>query len=179
MAAFLVLLGVVWYLEWRPGKPAPKATTNQLFHFRSSDVQRVAIAREGTVVEIARQGNEWVIRRPLAQPADRFKAEGLVSQLASLIPTRSLGSGFQGLDTYGLAKPDLTVEVEAPAGRVHKLLVGAQNPEKTGYYVKTDESGAVYLIADDVVKTQFIGNLEKPPQATPSPSPPASPRPSP
>jgi hypothetical protein len=127
-----------------------------------------------------------------------LKAEGLVTALAGLAPTRNLGSAVQNLEPYGLANPPLQVEIEAPTGRTYRLLVGAQTPEKTGYYVSTFKTGAsrpshaqcsgtqcdgdrpnVYVIGDDFVKTQLIANLENPPRATPSPSSaPLSPSPS-
>ncbi len=173
-----MLLGVVWYLELRPGRPQPKSSITHVLQFRTSDAQRVTITRGERVLEVARQGNDWFIQRPQAQPADRFKVESLVTALAELSPTRRL-AGISALDPYGLARPDITVEVEAPTGTLRRLLVGAQTPEKTGYYVKADESATVYVVSDDLVKNQLIANLDKPPQATPTPSVSVPPSPSP
>lgn len=170
LGAFLIVLAAFWFLQQGPGRQAPKAGGPAvIFPFKVRDVQRVTITRGNDVVEIARQGTDWVLRRPQALPADRLKAEGLVTALAGLAPTRNLGSAVQNLEPYSLASPPLQVEIEAPTGRTYRLLVGAQTPEKTGYYVKAEPAGTVYVIGDDLVKTQLIGNLENPPRATPSP----------
>lgn len=178
VAAFLVLLAAVWYLEWRPGRPLPKSTITRVLEVRSADVERVTVTRGERVLDVARQGNDWVIRRPEAQPADRLKMQSLVGALTDLVPTRTL-TGIQALDPYGLSKPEITVELEGPAGTVRRLLVGGQTPEKTGYYVKANGSPTVYVVSDDIVKNQLLANLDKPPRATPTPSVSASPSPSP
>jgi hypothetical protein len=170
LGAFLIVLAVFWFLQQGPGRQPPKASGPAvIFPFKVRDVQRVTITRGNEVVEIARQGTDWVLRRPQALSADRLKVESLVTSLAGLAPTRNLGNRVQNLDPYGLVNPPLQVEIEAPTGRSYRLLVGAQTPEKTGYYVKAEPSGTVYVIGDDLVKTQLIGNLESPPRATPSP----------
>jgi hypothetical protein len=170
LGVFLIVLAGFWFLQQGPGRQPPKASGPALiFPFKVRDVQRMTITRGSETVEIVRQGTEWALRRPQALPADRFKVESLVTTLAGLAPTRNLGNRVQNLDPYGLINPQLQVEIEAPTGRTYRLLVGAQTPEKTGYYVKAEPSGTVYVIGDDLVKTQLIANLESPPRATPSP----------
>lgn len=171
LGVFLIVLAAFWFLQQGPGRQPPRASGPAVvFPFKVQNVQRVTITRGSDVVEIARQGTDWVLRRPQALPADRFKVESLVTTLAGLAPTRNLGNRVPNLDPYGLVNPQLTVEIDAPTGRTYRLLVGAQTPEKTGYYVKAEPAATVYVIGDDLVKTQLIGNLENPPRATPSPS---------
>ncbi len=171
IAAFLGILLVAWWFEFRPGRalhtasPSPSA----LLDFRSEQVQRLAIVRGARRVELSRTDAGWRITVPDLGSADPFRVDQLVSALAHLVPERRVILEDQPLDIYGLNPPVLVVDL-ALDKEVRRLSVGAPTVDRGGYFARVDQGRTVFILPASLVDQQLVPALEHPPTAAAVPS---------
>ena len=167
---------VVWWLELRPGREPHPSSSRQsaLFNFKSEQVRTLAIIRGPQRLELSRTGTGWQIVIPEPGSADALRVDQLARALAELIPDRQLGASEQPLDIYGLEPPSLIVDVGLERETWH-LYIGKPTIDRGGYFARVDQLRTVYVISATLVDQQLIAALERPPRATPIPSPAATP----
>lgn len=171
LLVILVALGaVVFFVDQSPATPTPSATGATVMSFLSSDATQLeATTKDQSVLVVKDASGNWQLQKPEVAPADQLRVESAIAELAALTATRTLDPPGD-LAQFGLAEPVQTVKVTLASGGPKTLLLGAQSPDKSGYYAKLPDSGAVYLI-DASVGADLSQLVASPPKATPTPTP--------
>ncbi|UCF79985.1 MAG: DUF4340 domain-containing protein [Acidobacteriota bacterium] len=169
LVAILILAGLVAYLflvEF-PGQKAKKEREKEeksVFSLVRDDVARVALKRlEGESLEFERLDAEapeardklweWRLKNPLETYADKVRVEDLLRELEDLRKQHDLES--VDFAQFGLANPEVRVEIEMRDGRSLGLSVGADAPVEAAAYARADHQGGVFLI-DRSVKESLL-----------------------
>ena len=84
----------------------------------ASQVTAFEILRSNTVVRIERDGDNWRLRQPIADLADRGTVDSFLRNLGRLkpknsIPATQISAGSGGLAAFGLDASSVTLKVEA------------------------------------------------------------------
>jgi len=141
-------------------RPAPTESSAALFTTADgspTDIKIEAVA--GSSVEFGRDATgTWVVKAPLAVPADQAASEAAATQVTGL---RVLSGVQLGLDVVGLDKPTDTLTVTFRSGNTHKLLIGSVTPIQNGYYCQLD--GGSVTVIDKLGVDALLGLLTSPP----------------
>ncbi len=141
-------------------RPTPTEGSASLFTTADgspTDVKIVAAA--GNSVEFGRDPTgTWVVKAPLAVPADQGASEAAATQVTGL---RVLSNVQLGLDVVGLDKPTETLNVTFNSGKTHRLLIGSVTPIQNGYYCQLD--GGSVVVVDKPGMDALLGLLTSPP----------------
>jgi hypothetical protein len=108
----------------------------RLFHFGRDDVRAGTLYTRGATVAFERDGaGRFVLTAPVAWPADRDAIRALLDRMAVLRVERSLGEDptEEELSSWGLAPPEIRLDVTLKSGEARSLLVGTKNPLVDAY----------------------------------------------
>lgn len=81
-----------------PGAPA---------FVRSLEIKRAG----GPFISIAREGSEWIMRKPVLARADWFKVSALLEQLFNLQVHRFVADSVPDLNVYGLSEDEVALQI--------------------------------------------------------------------
>ncbi len=169
LIVLLVLGGAVYYVESSPATPTPATQSTTVLSFLPSDVSKLEASGQGKSVVVTRDDSGWLLKQPEEARADQMRVDNLVSRLGTLAATRTIDAP-SSLAEFGLDKPQVQAVITLKSGQTSTLLLGNQNPDKTSYYAKLPDKGAVYLIPV-AVGGDLSRLLTDPPKATPTPTP--------
>lgn len=164
------LAGVVYFLQLRSGSSSsPEEEAKQILKVQEKDVTALSVTSGDKRVEIARQDDKWVLKEPSGKEADQARIDVMVSRVADLRASRVVVDKADNLATYGLDKPSVTLRI-VTKDQTYEVLLGQQNPDKSGYYARLGQGDKVYLISSYLVED--VKRLaEEPPIAKPTPTP--------
>ncbi|MFQ5739284.1 MAG: DUF4340 domain-containing protein [Acidobacteriota bacterium] len=151
-AVFLALALFVYLYEIEGGKEreAEKERQESLFRFKQEDISRLEIEPPGQeVIALAKEGPEWLLKKPIESGVDRFTVDALLRKLTEARRDRTLPKDAQQPGQYGLDSPRLRLTVQA-AGRKRSLKVGGEDYTKTKVYVQFEGDEEVHLTAKSV-----------------------------
>ena len=120
-----------------------------LLSFSMADVVALDLAREGSVLRLARSSSEWKIEKPTPGKADAKKVEELLRVLSNFTATDFAPTTVK-LAEAGLAKPALQVTVELK-DRKYTMLLGGKSPSGL-HYAKLAVGPEIYLVAASQVQ---------------------------
>ncbi len=114
----------------------------------------------------------WVLQEPVSGPADTFAVSTIADSFKSLVATSVLTESVNLAD-FGLDKQGLSVTATFSGTNTtpRTVLVGGPTFDGTGYYVKTPDSGTVYVVSNSTIEP-LRSWLVSPPLAPPTPTPP-------
>ena len=170
----LLLLGGYYYGVERnqPQRAANEDEGETIWVVKPEEIVRITVRRAGSpeeVVVLERDASaRWQIVQPEPLAANEALVSNLIPSLAKLGATRIVEQASGDLALYGLQPPQFEVTLTLAQGE-KRLLVGDQNPTKSGYYVQQPDVPAVYL-----VPMIPVGDLERwleSPPALPTPTP--------
>jgi Domain of unknown function (DUF4340) len=136
-----------------------------LMAFKRDDVERVEIRDGDSIVEVACVENcgkipddRWQLKQPLEAKADAVKVRTLLRNLEELKAKAFITEAADDLGAYGLDHPAVQIHIWIKAkSEPVTILLGREDADKGGRYLKLPERPAVYLIetkdAADLVKT--------------------------
>jgi Domain of unknown function (DUF4340) len=110
-AAVFALFLFIFFFERRMPTTSERQSKGELYWDVPEDrVVSVRLEKEGSVVELARDGESWRLTRPSPYPADSFAASDLARQLSQM---RRVGGDAADArpEDYGLAKPSAKATV--------------------------------------------------------------------
>jgi hypothetical protein len=124
--------------------------------FDRDKVDGLEVNEGGKSLQIAKEGGEWKITKPLKALADLGSVEGLIGrvQTARMKSFVTSEPSAADLKTYGLDKPDITLQVNAGSAKA-TLLVGGKADDNTVYARDASKSAVVTMdttLADDLKK---------------------------
>ncbi|TAK00571.1 MAG: DUF4340 domain-containing protein [Candidatus Manganitrophaceae bacterium] len=122
----------------------------ELFHFASTDVKRVRIDSPRQQIEIAREGDDWRIKKPIQAKGDPTEISNLLGSL----------SGLRGEDFIDVNKEDWKKGFGSPILKLNLLVGGLErealfykaplNPESV--YAVTTPLAPIYKLSGEAFK---------------------------
>ena len=160
LAAVLAVAGLYYYIvEVRVAgaKATREAEAKQLFHFTTDAAAFLEWRRPEETIRLAKREGRWHVTTPVDERADESTVSSVLSTMAALTPTRAFDDAGP-LEDYGLAPPELTVQVQDRDGNTLAVLdVGNANPDSRRRFVRDRESPTVGLVTklnyDTLAKT--------------------------
>ena len=123
----------------------------RVFDGLSSDrVKRIEISGTDRQFEFVREGNQWLIQKPLRLRADRGEIDNLLYAVEYLerkrnISPEELSESKVTLADYGLEKPRLILKIFTDQ-KQHQVDIGHENRQSDGIYVRIDNVNSVSLV---------------------------------
>lgn len=139
---------LVYYLEFKPGKPRDEEPdkTKPAFNFSREDITSIALTRGGSTVNLENQNGKWVITQPVNAAADESAMNALVSDLVSARIDREFPAQADSLKSYGLAEPAVKLEIKLKNGQTRRVELGTRDVEGNSAYSKIDGSQNVAML---------------------------------
>ncbi|MBI5115934.1 DUF4340 domain-containing protein [Candidatus Poribacteria bacterium] len=148
---FLALAGSYYFYEYK-GKASREESEKQgklLLPFKLEDATALVLKKAGETILAEKKGDKWVIREPIAAPAEQKTVEQALRALSELKYERELGAQTD-LKPFGLGEPEMGIEIQGTHGDIGKLLLGAATPDGANLYAKKAEDQKVYTVAASV-----------------------------
>ena len=148
----------VFLVETKLLEKVPKQASDwrdrMLLAFKRDEVQKVEIRAGDDIMEVACVENcgkipddRWQIKQPLDAKADAVKVRTLLRNLEELKVKTFITEAADDLAPYGLNNPSAQIHVWLKdKSEPIAVLLGREDADKSGYYVKLPERPAVYLI---------------------------------
>jgi hypothetical protein len=118
-----------------------------LLKFDREKVDAIDVSAGGKTLDLAKDGGDWKIRKPVASKADFGSVEGLIGKLqtAQMKSMVADDPAPADLKKYGLDKPEATVNLGAGSART-TLQIGAKAPDGNTVYARDASRPAVVTI---------------------------------
>lgn len=186
LAVLLLALAAVYFFGGLPeptpglgvtGTPTP--IPPEIIAYSTSEISQVAVRSGADTITLQKDGSgNWTYARGTltAMPADNTRVNGVVMRLGNL---KARGRVLESLSDaqkpeYGLAQPETQLTVGRESDSL-TLLIGAQNPQRTGHYAQLAGAPALYLIESLLVDDLKRLVTQPPDPPTPTPVPTVSP----
>ncbi|MCL6429822.1 MAG: DUF4340 domain-containing protein [Anaerolineae bacterium] len=179
VAVFLALLAYVYFGELHRPTSAPATPTPiPVWSLEADQIVGLTVRSGEKQTRLVRSGEgEWRLEAPTQEPAHGERIDRVLSNLATMSPTRSFTEVAGLLEEYGLVQPSLEATVQLADGSTQTLRVGASNPQQTAYYAQVEGAAGVHLLPAWLI-TSLRDLLEQPPiRPTPTPTLTATPTP--
>ena len=160
------------------GVEASSWVDTSYFSVPQEEVVAVTVENGQGTLEFDKEGESWTLA---SLAADNTLNEGMarsfVNRAISISLLRPLGR--EDLEAYGMQEPNAVVTIvaqpEGGAEKTYTLWVGAQDPEDSGYVVKSSESPYYVHVREfsvqDIVEKGYEDFVEVPPTLTPEVTP--------
>jgi hypothetical protein len=157
LIAAVVLAALTGLLYWsdhhKPSETASASSTSEapapkILTLKDTDISNIAIKKKGTEeVDLGKGGDgKWQITAPKPLAADQDAVTSVVSTLSSLNSDRLVDDKTSDLKQYGLAEPNLEVDVTTK-DKPQKLLVGDDTPTGSATFAMLAGDPRVFTIA--------------------------------
>ncbi|NDD64896.1 MAG: DUF4340 domain-containing protein [Acidobacteria bacterium] len=150
---FAAVLGtVVYYLEYKPGKPRDEGTeapsSKPAWEVKSDDIASVQIRKGEESIRLTADGDKWMLSEPLTDRAGESAVRSLLSDLAGLTIEREFTPrSSDDLSSYGLANPALRIEMKTKNGASHVVEIGEKDVIGAAAYARLDGGQSVVMIS--------------------------------
>jgi hypothetical protein len=100
-----------------------------------------------TDVICQKQGEDWYLVRPIIDKADKERIDELLADITGITVESFVDDEGSDLSRWGLDRPRLRIDLTvAGRGTALQVFVGDPGPNEEGFYIKTGDSPAVYLV---------------------------------
>lgn len=99
-------------------------------------------------VELVKPASDWMITEPLKTMGDANVIRTLLATLVEAAPEKTVIEKEVKWSEYGFDNPVLVVKVTMDQNRHYEIVIGAQNPSMTSYYMRLSEDPRLFLVAD-------------------------------
>jgi Domain of unknown function (DUF4340) len=156
LIAAIVLAALSGVLYWsnhkKPAESAVKVSADtppKILTLPEADIAKLDIKKKGgDEVELAKNAaGKWQITAPKPFRADQNEVSSMLSTLSSLSSERLIEDKAGNLAQYGLAQPDLEVDVTEKDNKSQKLLIGDNTPTGNAVYVALVDDPRVFTLA--------------------------------
>jgi len=139
------------------GRTLKELRSHVLVGLTADQMNRVAVTHpDGSVIEVARKGDDWMITKPREHSADKAAVQQLLDVIAGARVAEFIEDNPQDLEKFGLAKPALQFEVSGGKDNTKEtVLIGFKQAEagKSAVYTRVAEGNQpVSTVADYIVK---------------------------
>lgn len=148
----LILLlagGYFFYFEVirKEKKEEHEKETKRLFHIAMNDVEALEIHQKDRPAVSLVKEDAWRIDEPIQTGVDKFGVDSALNTLSNLRIERDIVAAAGDLKPFGLSDPILIVRFKGK-DQWYELQFGDKNPVGDGYYAKTGDKPAVFLISE-------------------------------
>lgn len=146
-AALLLLMVYLVVVEIPQEKKAKQAeqTADQLFNFKSSDVESVDLRYPASEIELRKSSDgKWEVTKPLHTEADQREIQSLIATVADIRFTHVVEEEAAALSEFGLDHPNVEIALTFP-DRTERVLLGDDGPMPGILYVRKDGDSRVVL----------------------------------
>jgi hypothetical protein len=147
------LLGLLYWSNHHPATAdsavkAPVDTAPKILSLDQLKIESIAIHhKDQPTLDLSRNSSgAWQITAPKALAADQDSVSSVLSTVSSLTADRLLEEKAANLGSYGLATPDLEVDVTLKDSKTQKLLVGDKTPSGNAYYAMLAGDSRLFTI---------------------------------
>ena len=157
LIAAIVLAALSGVLYWsnhrKPTEDAVKVTADtppKILSLTQADITKVGIKKKsGEEVELAKDASgKWQIAGAKPLRADQNEVSSMLSTLSSLSSDRLIEQKASNLADYGLAQPNVEVDVTEKDNKTQKLLIGDNAPSGNAAYVALAGDPRVFTLAN-------------------------------
>jgi hypothetical protein len=144
----LVALGAYvyfWEIPRGDAKAAKDAEAKKVLRVDWDQVTDLRIQRFKQIVHLRKEGAAWKLVEPVADLADGYAVDSIVTELKDLTSERALGDVGDKLADFRLEPPDVAVSITA-AGQTRTLLIGAENRVGETQFARVEGSQEVLLV---------------------------------
>lgn len=148
---FAALAGFYYVYEIRlaPAREKAQAAKGRLWTVDAKDVEEAIFKRKADTVHVKREGNGWVLVKPVTAKGDKGAVEDIVTNLVTAKVDREIDPNPAKLTDFGLDLPaaEITVNVKGKAEAL-ELLLGDRNPTGAWVYAKEKAKPAVFVLSE-------------------------------
>ena len=149
----LVLLALAGIAYWDEGQTSTdkKLTEDKskLYDFKVEDITEISATNVHVVPAqwtLKKTDGVWRVASPMVYAADSNGIDRFLKILADAKYERQFEVGAQGLEGYGLAKPQFAYRLTDKTGKTWDFELGAKSPTGYSSYLKKGDSQQVYLV---------------------------------
>lgn len=187
LAVVLAILAGVYFFGGlpEPGPPGPGVTGTptplppEIINYSTSEITRVRVTAAADTINLDKHtSGDWSYSRMTVggpvlanAPADSTRINGLVMRLGNLKARGKIADTVQAPAEFGLTQPEAEVTVVGASDSI-TLVIGAQNPQRNGYYAQISGAPSLYLVESLLVDDlkRLVSQPPDPPTPTPVPT---------
>jgi hypothetical protein len=135
-----------------------------LMAVRSDEVNAIVLERAGETLRLVRAGDEWLLREPVEDDADRVTVNTMLETVVAATIERRIEAVATDLSEYGLEPPFARIQLITSSGEQPVVLVGDFNVTKSHVYGQREGESEVLLLPAGVrryARTDVFGFREK------------------
>ena len=154
-ALLLIFLGlsafVYFYeIEGQKAREEAKNLEKSLLRSEQEDVIGLELSRFNQQdLVLIREGEEWIIRKPIKSMASKASVEGLLSSLEGAQRDRIFTVEKNGVKVYGLENPRMVLKIDS-GEQEQTLLVGGEDYTGSKIYVQLAGTNQVFLTSNQI-----------------------------
>jgi len=152
--AFVVVLALlvgyyVFTIKKEEKQQEADEAAKKIYQIDQNDIVELRIAgKDEEAIVCKKSEDEWTIEAPIKVEANSTAIDGVAKDLADAESQRTVDEEAKDLKPYGLDEPSLTISaLKQNEEKPSVLLVGNENPTKTGYYVSREGENTVLLVS--------------------------------
>lgn len=159
----LAYIGIRFYNQKQEENDAKEKETEtvQVTEIDASEITHFSYQRDGNTLSFTKEGEDWIFDEDSSVSLDISAIESMLSVAGSLNATEEI-TEYEDEAAYGLDAPanTITLTLADEKGTI-TLYLGNENAISGGYYLKTSNSGAIYLVGDEIVSafSKSVGEL--------------------
>ena len=155
LTVFVVLGTWVYFTDVRGRDEREQAAEDakKVFGVDDEEISRISLIYPDRTIQGARNETGWEFISPAGMEADSGEWDLLASNVPRLERDETIFSEPTDLEQYGLAPPDLRVEIAMSDGRSEEILFGNENPGGSHYYSKLGSSAEVFMSPTGFART--------------------------
>lgn len=158
----LAYIGIRFYNQKQEENDAKEKATEtvQVTQIDASEITHFSYQWNGTTLSFTKEGEDWIFDADSSVSLDVSAIESMLSVAVSLNATEEI-TEYEDEAAYGLDAPanTITLALADEKGKI-TLYLGNGNAISGGYYLKTSNSGAIYLVGDEIVSA-FSKSVEE------------------
>lgn len=159
----LAYIGIRFYNQKQEENDAKEKETEtvQVTQIDDSEITHFSYQQDGNTLSFTKEGEDWIFDADSSVSLDVSAIESMLSVAGSLNATEEIKE-YEDEAAYGLDAPanTITLTLADEKGTI-TLYLGNENAISGGYYLKTSNSGAIYLVGDEIVSafSKSVGEL--------------------
>lgn len=159
----LAYIGIRFYNQKQEENDAKEKETEtvQVTQIDASEITHFSYQQDGNTLSFTKEGEDWIFDEDSSVSLDVSAIESMLSVAGSLNATEEI-TEYENEAAYGLDAPanTITLTLADEKGEI-TLCLGNENAISGGYYLKTSNSGTIYLVGDEIVSafSKSVGEL--------------------
>lgn len=119
--------------------------------FNRDEVKRISLTRGRSSIICETSDGDWELKEPIEAKGDKGVIDGLLSSLQSARAREFVSEKPEDLDSFGLKRPKVKVDLLLGEERAEKtLLIGKKKGER--FYAKDESRAPVFLVDSSLVE---------------------------